>query len=208
MESFNGNRRSPCLDKLQDFEVQPLRPVLWPGEFQPFTTNGALEIENSIEPSLVCLKCKPIRIWLAEHPPSHRWIPRGEPRANLKIFITFKHYYTMEELEESCARGCHLCTLIRQSIFDGDTLPQRDATGRDREIHLAKVRKGIGIEIAVFESDTFMDGGAEVACHLAAWIKIRGEETIRSRTINIARWPGKMSTLPRDIPNLTLCRLL
>lgn len=180
----------------QDLQVQPSRPALWPGEFQPLTGTEIVttsDIESAIEPSVVCLKCKVIRAWLGKHRPSHHRETEDDSKgAEATIIKEFKHHSTGTQLERSSARGCHLCTLIWQSILEDDRYAQTKTSLRGRQARLAKARKGKDLRVVLFYSATNMYLGANVDCDSKTRARTSERFTIPSRRNRIARWPGKI----------------
>ena len=113
---------------------QPLRPVTWPGAFVPhiLRQETTADIESILKMNILCSKCRPIREWL-------RSCDYSEVKG--KKSKVFEHHDNGLELEKRYLRGCHLCTLIWQSMIEPwHTLYEHERL-RKRKTRLTQVQK-------------------------------------------------------------------
>jgi len=109
------------------FPQQPPRPAHWFRDFLPLEDDEdpRTTLDTSkVELSLLCSKCQPIRDFLqvntsdsVEWSKTNNGLPHDQfPSLSPLLPKSFAHYETGELLEASSKHGCHLCTLIWESL--------------------------------------------------------------------------------------------
>jgi hypothetical protein len=87
--------------------IQPRRPAPWHGGFVSTASLNpeSYRADDSLRPSIVCSLCEIMRSWMQSNAAI-----LSEPGGQFSH--AFHHHVTGWDLEASCQRGCHPCTLI------------------------------------------------------------------------------------------------
>jgi len=103
--------------------VQSLRPTrVWPRQFIPLdhTEPEESNVEAQVELSVLCSKCEPIRKWFQENAAKLYGDSEQSPSAS------FEHHESGRFVEASSRNGCHLCTLLWESLLVAEFVPDPD----------------------------------------------------------------------------------
>jgi len=123
------------------FEGQPRRPAKLSEEFVPLDASTVYDFgtDQSVRPGLLCSMCKPIASWLELNSNRH-----GQTKV-----VGFNHRSTGIELERQFLKGCHLCTLIWQSLVEKGGSSNPKVRFRLRKARITQVRSGTNCRITV-----------------------------------------------------------